>query len=90
VTNTQDEFGVSVRTAFLVHDSGTNPVSYHYAYEISQSMEKTGLPENSMILNRRYWKIDNLQGDVDEVDGPGVIGEYPILKPGVIHTYASR
>ena len=27
---------------------------------------------------------------MDEIDGPGVIGQYPVLKPGKMHTYASR
>ena len=61
-----------------------------------------------MKLERRYWKIDDLQGNTDEVDGrgeqrvillqklifkilySGVIGEYPVLKPGSSHKYASR
>lgn len=45
---------------------------------------------SSMRLQRRYWKIDDLAGNVDEVDGPGVIGQHPVLTPGKNHTYASR
>ena len=43
-----------------------------------------------MQLERRYWKIDDLSGNIDEVDGPGVIGQYPKLFPGTYHSYASR
>ena len=29
----------------------------------------------SMQLERRYWKIDDLEGNIDEVDGPGKIDD---------------
>ena len=90
VHKVQEDFTVSVRTACLYHESGTNPTSFHYAYEISQTMKRGADPAQSMKLQRRYWKIDNLAGDVDEVDGPGVIGQFPVLRPGARHTYASR
>lgn len=90
VSQKQDDFTVTVRKTCLYHESGVNPASFHYAYEISQSMDKGADTSKSMKLQRRYWKIDDLLGDVDEVDGPGVIGQYPILRPGSRHTYASR
>lgn len=86
----QGVFTVSVRTAFLHHESGTNPPMFHYAYQVAQEMDSDGDEALSMKLERRYWKIDNLKGDIDEVDGPGVIGKYPVLRPGAFHKYASR
>ncbi len=33
--------------------------------------------------------ITNARGELNEVKGPGVVGEQPILKPGESHTYTS-
>ncbi|CBY38821.1 unnamed protein product [Oikopleura dioica] len=86
----QDDFNVTVRTAMIFHESSTNPDQYYHAYEITQSMRSDAPQSSSMRLQRRYWKIDDLAGNVDEVDGPGVIGQHPVLTPGKNHTYASR
>ena len=36
-----------------------------------------------------YWHITNAIGDVEEVEGAGVVGEQPILKPGDKFEYTS-
>ena len=40
-------------------------------------------------LVHRYWNITDQNGIVDEVDGPGVVGEQPRLKPGDSYEYSS-
>lgn len=39
-------------------------------------MSKDALPEKACQLDSRYWKITNAKGDVEEVQGPGVVGKY--------------
>lgn len=38
-------------------------------------MSKDALPEKSCQLDSRYWRITNAKGDVEEVQGPGVVGK---------------
>src|SRR5262249_23441994 len=40
-------------------------------------------------LRRRHWIITDGNGKVDEVEGPGVVGEQPTLVPGQVHRYTS-
>lgn len=40
-------------------------------------------PKTQVQLSSRHWNIRNREGElIEEVDGDGVIGEYPILQPG--------
>ncbi len=43
-----------------------------------------------MQLLERHWKIFDSLNNAEIVEGSGVIGKKPILKPGQIHTYASN
>lgn len=38
-------------------------------------MSKDALPEKACQLDSRYWRITNAKGDVEEVQGPGVVGK---------------
>jgi ApaG protein len=40
-------------------------------------------------LMSRYWIITNAAGEVEEVRGPGVIGQQPVITPGETFTYTS-
>ncbi len=40
-------------------------------------------------LMHRYWNITDQNGLVDEVEGPGVVGEQPRLQPGDTYEYSS-
>ena len=42
-----------------------------------------------MQLLTRHWKITDGLGRLQEVQGPGVVGEQPILRPGESFEYAS-
>ncbi len=42
-----------------------------------------------MQLHTRHWKITDGHGKVDRVDGAGVVGEQPLLRPGQSHDYVS-
>lgn len=52
-------------------------------------MSRDALPEKACQLDSRYWRITNAKGDVEEVQGPGVVGEFPIISPGRIYEYTS-
>ena len=42
-----------------------------------------------MQLRRRHWRITDAMGRVQEVRGPGVVGEQPVLAPGQSFEYTS-
>ncbi len=42
-----------------------------------------------MQLRNRFWRITNARGQSEEVEGPGVVGEQPVLKPGESFEYTS-
>lgn len=44
---------------------------------------------DTVQLMSRHWIITNADRVVEEVRGPGVVGEQPILKPGESFTYTS-
>jgi len=40
-------------------------------------------------LRSRHWKITDALGRQQEVKGPGVVGETPMLRPGDVFEYTS-
>jgi uncharacterized protein affecting Mg2+/Co2+ transport len=60
--------------------------SYSLAFSLLSEEEQVGLrPEDRLVsvqLKSRHWRMKNDDGSVEAVDGPGVIGEYPILAIG--------
>lgn len=40
-------------------------------------MSNAALPEAACQLDSRYWKITTSDGNVEEVQGPGVVGTQP-------------
>lgn len=51
-------------------------------------MAKSALPERACQLDSRYWKITNANGNVEEVRGPGVVGEWiDVQYANIVHVY---
>jgi ApaG protein len=40
-------------------------------------------------LLRRHWIITDGTGNVQEVEGEGVVGKQPVIGPGEVHEYSS-
>ena len=45
--------------------------------------------DETMQLKTRHWTIMDARGHVEYVNGPGVVGETPVLKPGETFSYSS-
>ncbi|XP_063293463.1 F-box only protein 3 isoform X2 [Pelobates fuscus] len=84
-----DEISVSVSTSFLPELSSIHPPHYFFTYRIRLEMSADALPEKACQLDSRYWRITNAKGDVEEVRGPGVVGDYPELRAGRVYEYTS-
>jgi ApaG protein len=76
---------ISVETTF----EGTFYKNYkvHFAFGYKVTIENQS--KNSVQLNSRYWKISDALNNVEIIEGEGVIGKKPVLKPGESHTYNS-
>ncbi|XP_039393388.1 F-box only protein 3 isoform X2 [Mauremys reevesii] len=69
--------------------TGGYPIIRDQIFRIRIEMSKDALPEKACQLDSRYWRITNAKGDVEEVQGPGVVGEFPIISPGRVYEYTS-
>ena len=76
---------VSVTPAYLEQQSEPGEGRWVWAYTI----EIENMGESTVQLIDRYWHITDAKGRVQEVSGPGVVGEQPVLAPGDGFTYTS-
>ncbi|HUE89266.1 MAG TPA: Co2+/Mg2+ efflux protein ApaG [Vicinamibacterales bacterium] len=76
---------VQVKATFLADRSLPRENHFHFAYHITISNVGT---ETAQLISR-HWIITDADGDVQEVQGPGVVGEQPILEPGASFEYTS-
>lgn len=81
----KDTIEVQVKTRYLREQSRPDQSRYVYAYTITIS-NKGSVPAQ---LISRHWIITDEKDQTKEIKGPGVIGEQPIIKPGLSHTYSS-
>lgn len=76
---------VSVEPYYLVEQSDPEDSRYVWGYKVVI----TNHSDRSIRLVSRYWNITDQNGQVDEVSGPGVVGEQPRLSPGESYEYTS-
>ena len=69
---------VQVRSQFLEEQSQPALRRFVFAYEITITNNGTEVVQ----LRSRHWIITDAMGEVQEVKGPGVVGEQPVLSPG--------
>jgi ApaG protein len=76
---------ISVTTSF----EGTYFKNYkiHFAFSYEITIENHS--KDSVQLISRHWEIFDALNNLEIVDGEGVIGKKPVLKPGETHTYSS-
>lgn len=76
---------ITVTPKFLQRESA--PEKNHFVW--SYSIEIENQSGETVQLVSRYWKITDGTGKVQEVEGPGVVGEQPVLTPGDSFSYTS-
>lgn len=79
------EIQISVETRYLPEQS--SPEQEHFAFAYQITMQNNG-PQTAQLLNR-HWIITDAEGHIQEVKGPGVVGEQPTLQPGQRFRYTS-
>ena len=76
---------VTVRPFYLEQHSSPDENHYVWAYHVR--IENVGA--ETVQLRNRHWRITDSLGRLQEVRGPGVVGEQPVLKPGESFEYTS-
>jgi len=76
---------VKAAPRYLAERSSPENGYFFWAYTITL----TNLGRETVQLKTRHWQITDAQGRLQEVRGPGVVGEQPVLKPGENYEYTS-
>ena len=76
---------VTVTPRFVSERSSPGNGYYFWAYTI----DIANLGSETVQLKTRHWRITDASGRLQEVKGPGVVGEEPTLKPGELFEYTS-
>ncbi len=84
-TKTTKDIKVTVQPYYLEQQSEPDDDCYVWAYTIK--LENFG--DETVTLLNRYWHITDSLGRIQEVRGPGVVGEQPVIKPGTAFHYTS-
>jgi ApaG protein len=74
---------VEVESEYLADRSDRD--MYYFTYHVRISNVGT---ETAQLISRE-WIITDGDGNVERVQGPGVVGEHPVLEPGQSHEYTS-
>lgn len=84
-TQTTKAIKVTVKPIFLADQSSPANNTFVWAYHVR--IENGGA--DVVQLRNRHWVITDGLGRVQEVQGAGVVGEEPVLKPGDAFEYTS-
>jgi ApaG protein len=76
---------VTVESTYLAERSDPSENTYAFSYTVTITNEDAPRVQ----LRRRHWIITDGNGAVQEVEGPGVVGQQPILERGEAHRYTS-
>lgn len=76
---------ITVTSRYLPEQS--NPRGRRYVWGYTVVIENLGVEPAHLVS--RHWIITDAKNKVDEVKGPGVVGETPTLEPGERFQYTS-
>jgi ApaG protein len=80
-----DDVVVTVLPAFLEHESDHAKQLYVWGYAIRIRNNR----DDSIKLAERHWIVYDAQGRKEETRGDGVVGEQPVIMPGLHYDYKS-
>ena len=76
---------VQVRGQYAPERSSPASQQWFFLYTVTIANEG----DDTVQLMTRHWIITDANNHVEEVKGPGVVGEQPVLQPGETFTYTS-
>ena len=79
----------SIKVVVTPHylEDQSSPAENRYVWAYHVRIENQG--GETVQLRRRHWQITDAMGRLQEVRGPGVVGEQPVLAPGQSFEYTS-
>jgi len=79
--------GVTVTVTPYFLEDQSSPQENHYVWAYQVNIKNTS--STTVRLNHRNWLIIDANGKIINVQGDGVVGEFPMLKPGESYEYTS-
>lgn len=76
---------IQVVSRYLADRSNPQLEKFVFAYHVTIS----NVGSETVQLLSRKWVITDADQDVETVEGPGVVGEQPVLQPGASFEYTS-
>jgi ApaG protein len=83
--NIRYQISVQPRVTFVEDQS--DPARHHFVFAYTITVTNTGSVAAQLVS--RHWIITDGENRVQEVRGPGVVGQQPVLKPGESFEYTS-
>jgi ApaG protein len=80
-----DHIRVEVLSSYSSENS--RPLQDEWVFQYTVRITNQGLETVQLIS--RHWIITDAVGHIEEVQGPGVVGEQPVLAPGESFKYSS-
>jgi len=82
---TTEDITITVRPMYLDGQSDIIAKKFVFGYLVKIENKR----RESVQLLRRHWIIRESKGSMKEVEGEGVVGRQPVIKPGQSHEYSS-
>ena len=79
--------GIRIEVESEYDPERSEPESHYFFFIYHVRISNVG--EETAQLVSRTWIVTDSDGDVDRVEGPGVVGQYPRLAPGESFEYSS-
>ena len=86
-SSSADTNGILVEVQSFYLEEQSHPAQRHFVFAYTITISNNG--REVVQLRTRHWIISDGHGDVEEVKGPGVVGEQPVLSPGESFRYSS-
>lgn len=79
--------GVKVEVSSEYLPAQSRPAARRFVFAYTITITNEG--QQTVQLRSRHWVITSGNGEVEQVRGPGVVGEQPVLRPGESFRYTS-
>jgi ApaG protein len=79
--------GIRVQATSFYDADRSSPQENYYFFAYQVRISNVG-SETAQLMSRE-WVITDANGEVQKVQGPGVVGEQPVLQPGEAFEYTS-
>ncbi len=79
--------GIRIRVEPKYMDNQSSPEDSHFVWSYAVHINNDG--KEPVQLKTRTWRITDALGRTEEVRGPGVVGQTPVIPPGGSFQYTS-